>query len=47
METHYVCKSCRGVSKDPKHCEDESCPMKGQPLEPCHCQDGTHGMDNE
>ncbi len=45
METHYVCKSCRGVSDHVKNCETDSCPLNGHPLEECHCQDGKHGME--
>lgn len=43
MENHYVCTgTCGGVSDHPKNCEDESCPMHGQPLVACDCTDGQH-----
>jgi len=43
--THFVCKSCGGLSNNPKNCETEGCEMKDQPLEECSCEDGKHGKE--
>jgi len=42
--THYICAgTCGGVSDKPGSCQAEECPLKGQELEPCTCEDGRHG----
>lgn len=41
---HYICTGgCKGVSDDPGTCRADDCPKHGQPLTPCHCEDGEHG----
>lgn len=43
METHYVCSGTPGeVSEIEKNCENEACPMYGEKLVPCNCEDGKH-----
>ncbi len=36
---HYVCKSCGGVTVEPKTCSTGGCDKKGEPLDLCECGD--------
>lgn len=48
--THYVCPECGGVSDKPGVCKTENCDSKGDPLQKCNCDDGSHDeimMDNQ
>ena len=46
--THYTCTAgCGGESEQPGVCQDEDCLKEGQPLTPCDCTDGEHGVDDE
>ncbi len=41
--THYVCKGdCNTVSDDAGVCVSDICNKKGEDLEICGCEDGTH-----
>lgn len=40
---HYVCKGdCKNVSDNPGICEADFCNHKGEELEICGCEDGSH-----
>ncbi|MDP2705204.1 MAG: hypothetical protein U1D31_02555 [Patescibacteria group bacterium] len=42
---HFVCRGeCKAVSDKPGVCETEECSHKGQVLELCVCEDGTHDV---
>ena len=41
--THHVCTGgCGGVADTPGVCGMETCPLHGQPLKECNCEDGLH-----
>jgi len=42
--THYVCTgSCRGVTDvEGATCQATDCPLHGQPLKACVCENGEH-----
>ncbi len=40
---HYICTGgCRAVSETPGTCQAEDCSKRGEPFEPCECEDGKH-----
>lgn len=41
--THYICTGgCQGVAETPGVCGATTCPLHGQPLVACSCEDGMH-----
>lgn len=40
---HYICTGgCRTVSTKSGKCQIPDCPMRGEPLEKCDCEDNNH-----
>jgi hypothetical protein len=40
--THYICKGCNRVFKNPGVCTDNNCPEYSEALDPCDCKEEKH-----
>ena len=41
--SHYICTGgCRGVGNEAGTCQATTCPLYGEELQGCDCQDGKH-----
>lgn len=46
--THYTCTGGCGTGEETSDvCRDADCLKEGQPLTPCDCTDGEHGVDED
>lgn len=45
LVTHFICAGgCGGVAPDAGSCQVSTCSKFNQPLTPCGCTDGLHGV---